>query len=71
MTHFYIIYEDERIVKEIDECEKKNKQIDWLISYYIWKWRKEKEIAECKKKNKQIDWLIFILYMKMKERKKK
>ena len=71
MTHFHIIYENEGKEKEIAECKKRiSKTID-SSSYYIWRWRKEKEIAECEKKNKQIDWLKFILYMKMKERKKK
>jgi hypothetical protein len=48
-----------------------NKQMDWFISYRIWKWRQEKEIAECEKTNKQMDWLISYRIWSWKERKKR
>jgi hypothetical protein len=48
-----------------------NKQMDWFISYRIWKWRQEKEIAECEKMNKQMDWLVSYTIWSWKERKKR
>ena len=43
------IYENECEEKEIAECEKTNKQMDWFNFIYIWKWKWEKRNSWIKK----------------------